>query len=135
MRLDREPAVGRLNVVGSTHSLGLSCKCDTVFLAGDVFDNRVREGQIEHAISERQMASVGDYPLKASVGVVGLREIYDHDARQRLEEIPVIGRAADVDNARAFRNRKCLREPAEAAAAEVAADWLMQARDAECDGW
>jgi len=134
MWLDREPAVGRLDVVAAADSFGFSGERDAVFLAGNVFHNGVREGQIECAIVERQMASVGDYPLKASVGVVGLREIYDHDARQRLEEIPIIGRAADVDDAGVFRNRKCLREPAEAAAAEVAADWLMQTRDAECDG-
>ena len=125
MWLDREPAVGRLDVVGSAHSLGFSGERYTVFLAGNVFDNRVREGQIEGAISERQMLGVGNHPLKASVDVVGLREIYDHDARQRFEEIPVIGRTSDVDDARVFRNRKRLREPAEAAAAEVAADWLM----------
>lgn len=125
----------RLHVVTQAHSFGFSGECDTVCLARNVFDNGVRECQIEGAISERQMASVGDYPLKASVDAVGLREIYDHDARQRLEEVPIIGRAADVDDAGVFRNRKGIREPAEATAAEVAADGLMQSRDAECDGW
>ena len=63
MRLDGEPAIGRLHVVAAADAGCLAGVGAAVVQTRDVFDDGIGKGELEGAVAKGQASAVGDDPV------------------------------------------------------------------------
>ena len=98
---DGEPAIRRLHPIGPSYARHLAREA---LLAGGIshmFDDGVTEDDVERLSRKGQRPAVaGDPGSGAAQIVLRPRRIQQRDARTLRDQLPTIGRASDVENAR-----------------------------------
>ena len=99
------------------------------FRIADVLDDRVAENDVEGAVGEGEGAAVGENASKLRIeGFAGARHVDDGHARVHVEQRPVEGRTAYIEDAGFIGDGEGAGETAHTARAEVADGGIEQGR-------
>src|ERR1035438_9447743 len=120
MLLDWKPAIGRLHPETAAHARHLAREAPLAGGIADVLDHGIAEYYVEGPIAKRQRAGVSGHPLGGARQVgAGPRHVQQDQPRLHGSELPIVGRAADIEDARIGADRKLPHKALHAAAAEA----------------
>jgi hypothetical protein len=129
VRLDGEAAVGGLDPVGLADAGDLRGELALAFRIAYMLDYRVAEDDIEGAVGEGKGAAVGEDAAEVDIErFAGAGHIDDGHARVHVEQRPVEGRTAYIEDAGFSGDGEGAGETAHTARAEVADGGIEQGR-------